>query len=188
MTAHDVPTLGEVTQAHCDAFLEQQSWSQATTGQPRRLGRKSTTSNLTKVIQVLAPYGPLFLADRYRPGFEPWTGRTASQVTGRKANVENSTPPVPEHILQPLLATTLYLVETVGPHLVEEHERLRASAVEAGLSNGAHLGAARLARFEAAAQALRSRGAPLPQSSDGIVGKRLATGYCRIRCCACTST
>lgn len=176
LTAHDVPTLGEVTQAHCDAFLEQQSWSQATTGQPRRLGR-TTTSNLTKVIQVLAPYGPLFLADRYRPGFEPWTGRTASQVTGRKANVENSTPPVPEHILQPLLATTLYLVETVGPHLVEEHERLRASAVEAGLSNGAHLGAARLARFEAAAQALRSRGAPLPQSSDGIVGKRLATGW-----------
>lgn len=31
LTAHQVTTLGEVTQAHCDAFLEQQSWSQTTT-------------------------------------------------------------------------------------------------------------------------------------------------------------
>jgi integrase len=176
LTAHDVPTLGEVTQAHCDAFLEQHSWSHPETGQPRRLAR-TTTSNLAKVIQVLAPYGPLFLADRYRPGFVPWAGRTASQVTGRKANIENSTPPVPEHILQPLLANTLYLAETIGPHLAEEHGRLRASATEAGLSNAEHLGAARLARFEAAVEALRSHGAPLPRSSDGVVGQRLAAGW-----------
>ncbi|WP_300013762.1 hypothetical protein [Pseudonocardia sp.] len=177
LTAHDVTTLGEVTQAHCEAFLEQHSWSHPETGQSRRRLARSTTSNLAKAIQVLAPYGPLFLADRYRPGFVPWAGRTASQVTGRKANIENSTPPVPEHILAPLLANTLYLVETVGPHLAEEHDRLRASPTEAGLSNAAHFGAARLARFEAAVDALRSRGAPLPRSSEAIVGQRLAAGW-----------
>ena len=177
LTAHDVATLGEVTQDHCDAFLEQHSWSHPDTGQPRRRLARTTTSNLAKVIQVLAPYGPLFRADRYRPGFVPWTGRTASQVTGRKANIESSTPPVPEHILAPLLATTLYLVETIGPHLAAEHERARASSGEAGLSTAAHLGAARLARFEAAVEALRSRGAPLPRSSDTIVDQRLAAGW-----------
>lgn len=177
LSAHDVATLGEVTQVHCDAFLEQHSWSQPATGGSRRRLARTTTSNLAKVIQVLALYGPLFLADRYRAGFVPWTGRTASQVTDRKANIESSTPPVPEHILQPLLATTLYLVETIGPHLAQEHERARASTTEAGLSAAAHLGAARLARFEAAVQALRSRGAPLPRSSDAIVGQRRAAGW-----------
>jgi hypothetical protein len=176
LTAHDVTTLGEVTQAHCDAFLEQHSWSHPASGRSRRRLARTTTSNLAKVIQVLAPYGPLFLA-RYRPGFVPWAGRTASQVTGRKANTENATPPVPEHILQPLLANTLYLVETIGPHLAQEHERLRTSAGEDGLSTAAHLGAVRLARFEAAVHALRSRGAPLPRSSDAIVDQRLASGW-----------
>ena len=177
LTAHEVPTLGEVTQAHCDAFLEQHSFSHTPTGQPRRRLARTTTSTLATVIQLLASYGPLFRADRYRPGFVPWAGRTASQVTGRKAHLESSTPPVPEHILQPLLATTLYLVETVGPHLAEERERARVSSTEAGLSAAAHLGAARLARFEAAVEALRSRGAPLPRSSDTVVGQRLANGW-----------
>lgn len=133
-----------------------------------------------KVIQVLAPYGPLFLADRYRPGFVPWAERTASHVTGRKAHTENTTPPVPEHILQPLLAGTVYLVETIGPHCAETYERLRAHSREAaGLSNPARLGAARLAQFEAAADELRAGGAPLPRSSDTIVRQRLAEGWDR---------
>lgn len=177
LSAHELTTLGEVTQAHCDAFLEQQSWSHTRTGQPRRRLARSTTSNLAKTIQVLAGYGPLFLADRYQPGFIPWTGRTAAQVTGRKANAENSTPPVPEHILRPLLANTLYLVETIGPHLAAERERLRASTVETGLVNPMHLSAAQLARIEAAVETLRSQGAPLPRSSDAIVGQRLASGW-----------
>ena len=63
--------LGEVTQAHCDAFLEQQSWSQATTGQPRRLGR-TTTSNLTKVIQEYARHNGH--ADLLRESVDGQTG------------------------------------------------------------------------------------------------------------------
>lgn len=177
LTARGIATLGEVTQADCDAFLEQQSWSQTSTGRPRRRLAATTTSNLASVIQMLAGYGPLFRADRYRPGFVPWHGRTAAQVTGRKAHVENSTPPVPEHILQPLLADALYLVDTVGPHLADELERLRASGDEARLSNAARLGAVRLARIVDVVAELRSRGAPLPASSQAVVTSRLADGW-----------
>jgi hypothetical protein len=177
LTDHGVTTLAEVTQAHCEEFLEQHSWSHPIPGQPRRRLARTTASHLAKVIQLLAPYGPLFLTDRYRPGFVPWTGRTASQVTGRKATLENSTPPVPQHVLGPLLANTVYLIETIGPHLVDERTRLRASSNEAGLTNAARLGAVRLARIEAAVAALRSAGTPLPRSSDTVVSQRLADGW-----------
>jgi len=57
----------------------------------------------------------LFTPDRYRDGFTPWRGRTASQVAGLRSGGENKTPPVDQ---QPLLAAAFYLTGTLGLHVL----------------------------------------------------------------------
>ena len=61
------------------------------------------------MIVDLLSYRELFTADRIPAGLRPWGGASASAVaempSGRD---ENKTPPVPDQVLQPMLAAALY--------------------------------------------------------------------------------
>lgn len=123
---HHVRSLSEVTQIHCDQFLQDAFVKHDPNG--NRTENANTPGSVAArvwVLQLVAIYGELFSTDRYRPGFVPWNGTPANTVAGHQRAGENRTPPVPLPVLQPLLAACLYLVTTIGPHLVQLRDEFR---------------------------------------------------------------
>ncbi|MFD0468141.1 hypothetical protein ACFQ0B_07350 [Nonomuraea thailandensis] len=123
---HHVRSLAEVTQLHCDQFLQHAFVKHDPNGIPTETANTpGSVAARVWVLQLVAIYGELFSTDRYQPGFTPWNGKPANTVAGHQRAGENRTPPVPLPVLQPLLAACLYLVDTIGPQLVELREEFR---------------------------------------------------------------
>ena len=89
----------------------------------RRLAPATITARV-RAVQVLALYSDI-LTDSYRPGFTPWAGRSADDVAGYQRTAGNSVPPVPDTLLRPLLANSLYLLQTIGPPLAAQASAAR---------------------------------------------------------------
>jgi hypothetical protein len=123
LTDLGISCLEDVAQRHCQAYLAVASRS--STDPDRRLSPSTVTARI-RATQVLALYSEI-LTDSYRPGFTPWAGRSADVVAGHIRTAGNSVPPVPDSLLRPLLANCLYLLETIGPHLVAEASAARAA-------------------------------------------------------------
>jgi hypothetical protein len=119
-----------VDEQNCTAFLDHQARRLRVDGAlPTQRPSDGLRAERARVILDLVAYNDLFTADRLTPGFRPWKG-AVSRVIRRSRSVENKTPPVPAEILQPLLAAALYVVETVGPHLVQMELDRRSAAEE----------------------------------------------------------
>lgn len=159
-----VTSLREVGQHECDAYLHAD-------GQlvPNAI-------SMARVIIELAMYSELFTDDCYAPEFRPFNGRSANQVVGNKAGGENSTPPVAQEILQPLLAAALYIVDTLGPHVVTlRRQRLQQTqAIRAMPASrlGDHIDSLR-----AAVRRHVDDGEALPIVSTSERRRRLAIGW-----------
>ncbi|MFJ6636699.1 sensor domain-containing protein [Streptomyces sp. NPDC091376] len=123
--------LKDVRQELCEQYLEARSWSVPEPDQPQRRLDPGTLSEIVRTMKLVPLYGELLSTDGHRPGFIPWPGKTAAQVVGAKSGRANRVPPVPDHILQPLLATCLYLVNDIGPHLADLLDELRADTAAA---------------------------------------------------------
>jgi integrase len=142
LTARHVPSLGGVSQDHCDCYLAERRQRKDRAGTVTGTLDESVARVAAAVIIELACYGELLSADRYRDGFTPWNGRSSSQVAGMRPPAENKTRVVGQEILQPALAAALYLTATIGPHLValppqvrqrrREHARLSEAAIDPG--------------------------------------------------------
>lgn len=175
LTADGITSLGEVTQEHCDRFADQQRWTVASPGKPARQVEPETVAEYVRIIQVITLYGELLSADGYRAGFVPWKGRSTLDVAGGSWLRANRTQPVPDHLLQPLLATCLYLVNEVGPYLADLADSVRAdhaAARDLPRATLTHLPALR--RLFADMRAARE---PLPQAAGSGSGKlRASTG------------
>jgi hypothetical protein len=78
LTAQQVPSLGDVTQDHCDRYLAQRCLRQGADGTVTGTLEESVARVAAAVIIELASYGDLLSADRYRDGFTPWNGRSSS--------------------------------------------------------------------------------------------------------------
>ncbi|WP_052230228.1 hypothetical protein [Streptomyces sp. CT34] len=161
LTRCGIRRLDEVTQEMCARHLEEQSWSSPSLGLSRwRLDPESVTI-VVQAMQVITLYAELLSTDAYQEGFVPWDGRPSSVVTGVKNRGENSVQPVPDELLQPLLATCLYLVNVVGPRLADVVEaRLAHEEVRARMS------VARIADVPALrvlCEQFRERAEPLPK-------------------------
>jgi integrase len=143
LTAQQVPSLGDVTQDHCDRYLAERRLRKDAGGTVTGTLEESVARVAAAVVIELASYGDLLSADRYREGFTPWNGRSSSQVAGMRPPAENKTPVVSQEILQPLLAAALYVTTAVAPHLVtlapqvrqrrHEDARLSEAAPDLGL-------------------------------------------------------
>ena len=133
LTGQQVPALDHVTQDHCDRYLAERR-RKDNAGQVIGTLSAGTLQAVAAVIIELGAYAELFTADRYRDGFTPWQGRTASQVAGFRSGGENKTPPVDQQLLQPLLAAAFYLTGTLGPHVLALRDSVRdARLASAGL-------------------------------------------------------
>ena len=138
LSAQRVPSLGDVTQDHCDRYLAGRRLRRDAAGTVIGTLEESVARVAAAVIIELASYGELLSADRYRDGFTPWNGRSSSQVAGMRAPAENKTPAVSQDILQPLLAAALYMTSTIAPHLVTLPPQVRQRRLEdARLSDAA---------------------------------------------------
>ena len=174
LTALRVPSLGDVTQDHCDRYLAGRRLRTDAAGTVIGTLEASVARVAAAAIIELASYGELLSADRYRDGFTPWNGRSSSQVAGMRAPAENKTPVVSQDILQPLLAAALYMTSTIAPHLV-----MLPPQVQQQRREDAQLGEAAPdpARIERALRRHADTGQPLEAVRDVTARARLRQGW-----------
>ncbi|MFJ6987456.1 MULTISPECIES: site-specific integrase [unclassified Streptomyces] len=114
LTEQGVTLLSEVTQEHCDRFLQHRSTIYDRDGSFLREAGDDTRMMAELVPRELAYYGELFSVDRYRDGFCP----RATTVIRTQGKTENKTQPARAELQQPLLAAALFLVQRVAPHVI----------------------------------------------------------------------
>ncbi|MFI6061951.1 hypothetical protein [Streptomyces sp. NPDC051286] len=174
LTEQGITALEDVTQEMCERYLEHYSWSVPVPGRPRRRLEPYSTVAHVRILKLIAQYEELLSSDSYETGFVPWKGKTATQVVGYKSKGPNLTPPVPDSLLQPLLATCLYLVNEVGPHLADLVDAARTSRADTMASGSVTL--AHLPALRKILALMRANGEPLPAVDDVQLRKRTALG------------
>ena len=172
LTDAGVASLAEVTQAHCDTYL--QAISRGAHARGKRLSPATLTMSV-RAPQMLTLYAEI-LDDHYRPGFSPWAGHNPDTVAGYQRPYGNRVPPVPDTLLRPLLANTLYLVTTVAPLLAAEAAAARAADKREAASRR-HLPAQQRNRLREAIGSHTAAGIPAPQLSAGGLVQRLSRGW-----------
>jgi len=161
LTAEGIGTLEDVDQEMCERHLEEQSWSVLSLGLPRWRLDPETVRQVPRAMQMPTLYRDLLSTDGYRDDFIPWDGRSPGEIVGSKERGENAVQPVPDEQLQPLLATCLYLVDVVGPHLcagLDGYRESQRARVGLPIARKEHL-----RQLRGHCEALRRKGQPLPK-------------------------
>nr|WP_202493472.1 integrase [Streptomyces sp. SID7813] len=172
LTAVGITSLSQVRQHHCDAYLAAASRSAT---DPDRLLSPATTVAMVRIPQFLVLYAEI-LSDCYQPGFAPWQGRSADEVTGYVRSDENRVPPVPDTLLRPLLANCLYLLETIGPLLVPEAAAARAADQHEAASRRSLL-VTEVDGLREEVERRRETGLPASRATEATVTQRLKRGW-----------
>ncbi|SHG75371.1 hypothetical protein [Streptoalloteichus hindustanus] len=124
LTDNGVTDLGQVDDHLCDSYIADRRTGHDKDG--AIIEKRGAVNGAAQVVAGLAQYHDLFTTDRYPAGFRPFGGKAAVAVAGLKTPAENSTPPVPAEILQPMLAAALYVVDTLGPHVASLTRHIKA--------------------------------------------------------------
>lgn len=175
LTERGVTSLSEVTQEHCQAHYLHRNDIRDRKDKTKILRPASSVTRLSvaQVVQEPAFYNELFSADQFADGFLPWPGRSPYVVAGCKASSANKVQPLPQHVLQPWLAAALYIVEILGPHVLD---LLRAARQE----EKPELWTSRerwQARLSTAIRAHITEGEPLHELAHNKVAERLQDGW-----------
>jgi hypothetical protein len=170
LTAHAVISLDQVTDWHCDAYAAERSVRRDKHGVVIGEQVNARYSAVAAIVD-LAAYRELFTTDRYPAGLRPFGGRTVHAVSTRQVAAGNKTPVVPAEILQPVLAAALYMVNTLGPHIIAEHRRRKTQLdipkVQRRRARGALVG-----DLVAAVQRQVAEGRPLEQMPPEMTRNR----------------
>nr|WP_168487884.1 integrase [Streptomyces sp. RLB1-33]QIY68508.1 integrase [Streptomyces sp. RLB1-33] len=172
LTVVGVTSLSQVRQHHCDAYLAAASRSVT---DPDRLLSPATTVAMVRTPQFLVLYTEI-LSDCYQPGFAPWPGRSADEITGYVRSDENRVPPVPDTLLRPLLANCLYLLETIGPLLAAEAAAARTADQHEPVSRRSLL-VTEVDGLREVIERRRETGLPAALASEATVTQRLQRGW-----------
>ncbi|GAA1959314.1 hypothetical protein [Catenulispora subtropica] len=173
-----VESLAEVMQEHCDAYR------QFRTEVGLKTARRPRTAPVTpgglivtlKPVKYLSFYTELFTAGGYAAGFEPWKGKTVSQVVGWKPPASNTTPAVPDELFQPLMAAALYLMDTLGEPVAQEFSQVKYWLAHPG-TGPSTVSAQKLGLIRAEIDRYAAEGIPLARSSAQQVKNRLTQGW-----------
>lgn len=176
LTNDGVIELGHVTQNHCDRYLAYRHHIYDKHGNRLREATASYRRSAVASVIDLAVYRELFTSDRYDPAMRPWNGKTPSAIVGYTSTGENKTPPVPPETLQPLLAASLYLVEVLGPHMVDLSQQLKPRPRRD--KDAGSLGPTpTLATMAELLQRHQEAGDPLPETLPAQISYRLNAGW-----------
>ena len=173
LTSAGVTTLDQVEQRHCETYLA----SILRSSDRDRLRSPAFTAALVRAVMVLGLYAEV-LSDGYRVGFTPWAGRSADDVAGYQRTNTNRVPPVPDALLRPLLEGCLYLLDTIGPHLVDEAVAARAADQREAESRRG-LGVGELGGLREAIEHRCRAGTPAYRADQTTISRRLNQGWDR---------
>lgn len=171
LTKQGVTSLSEVTQGHCDRFLQHRSTIYDRDGSFLRDASDDTRMMAELIPRELAYYGDLFSAERYQEGFCP----RATTAVRTEGNTENKTQPARAELQQPLLAAALFLVQKVAPHLItlqRDVDRHRATPKVPAMP----LAERETALVETLQQHART-GEPLVQTSPDTLNYKIRKGW-----------
>jgi integrase len=179
LTQHGYHSLSEVDDGCCEAYLAHRRHIRDDDG--ARVGERSpaTRRAATQVVVDLINYRELFSTDRVPADLRPWGGATPSAIAEMKSGrEENKTPPVPDSLLQPMMAAALYLVTVIGPHAVDLAQQVR-DADRQRRPRGRHPDGPRPARrqiTEVLAE-YKQAGQPLPLLPEHHIRDRVTAGW-----------
>jgi hypothetical protein len=179
LTQQGISSLGEVDDDCCAAWLAHRSHARDDVGTEIGDLGSATRQAAVRIVIDLVSYRELFTADRPPQDLRPWKGAPASAVAGTLARGANKTPPVPGRVLQPLLASALCVVTTLGPCAAELAAELRQTAPlrsQALERPGAGAPQDPLTRFPPFLARHRQDNEPLPELPGRQVRQRLANG------------
>ena len=129
LTGQEITSLAQVTQQHCDAYLDHRRHARDEQGRPVRERSPASRRETVAAVLDLHAYAELFTVGGYRPGLRPWNGKPASVIAGVVRRDQNATPPVTDRVLQPMLAAALHITEVIGPFAADLAEQVHAPAV-----------------------------------------------------------
>ncbi|EFL24979.1 conserved hypothetical protein [Streptomyces himastatinicus ATCC 53653] len=177
VTDQGMSSLCEVMQEHCEVYREFRSHRSRKRRQGSGPITPGTMLTILRPVVDLAAYRELFTVDAYRPGFTPWEGHTVSEVAGWETYALSSTPPVTEEVFQPTVAAALYLVETLGPLVAEELERLLEARASKGGQSLREITSKHRAAVTAALDRLVLEQVPLLAVDARQVTRRIKRGW-----------
>jgi integrase len=173
-------SLSMIGTADCEAYLAHRRYVLDERGAVVGEQSPGTRRAAAQVVVDLVNYRDLFTADRVRADLRPWGGASASAIAEMPNGREgNTTEPVPDTLLQPVLAAALYLVSALGPHAVGLDRQLRAAERTAFL-DAAREHSGGYGALEAITRVLRDyerTGQALPMLESRDIAKRLAAGW-----------
>ncbi|WP_133247466.1 hypothetical protein [Arthrobacter sp. H-02-3] len=169
-----VASLQAVDQDVCDRYLRVVREGRNGLRRKKRRLVSGSLAQWVEAVRLPYCYGDLFPGDAYKKEFSPWGGRRTAAIVGKRNIRINSTPPVPQEILQPLIGNCAYLIETIAPLVLDLHrERLAHFPVKRGARSIAASTSAKQ-DFEAVVALYVKAHTPLPQLSESLVSRRLA--------------
>ena len=128
-----------------------------------------------QTVVDLVNYRELFTADRVAAGLRPWGGAAPSAIAEMPSGRgQNKTPPLPQGVLQPMLAAANYLVSIVGSHAIELSRELKAADQLWSLGSGRHTAV--------------SRSFPVPTAPFAALLAEIERDANRYRCCPSTTS
>jgi hypothetical protein len=173
LTERGVTSLEDVTQQHCQGFYESRRHTRGPHRGPLRPSGQSTRMAAAQVVQEPAFYSDLFTTDRFAEGFVPWAGRSPYEIAGCKRAGENIAQPLRDEALRPWLAAALYIVQTLGPHMLELIRTVRQYDDGAPWKSEG----TQLERLEAAIRTHLEQGIPLEPVGAREVSSRTDEGW-----------
>jgi hypothetical protein len=129
LTGQGITNLAQVTQQHCDAYLEHRRHTRDERGRPVRERDPASRRETVAAVLDLHAYAELFTAGGYPPGLRPWHGKPASTIAGVIRRDQNATAPVADRVLRPMLAAALHITEVIGPFLADLRQQVRVAAM-----------------------------------------------------------
>ncbi|MEV6675114.1 site-specific integrase [Streptomyces sp. NPDC051162] len=173
-------SLGQVDTRVCEAYLAHRRYVLDEEGTVVGERSPGTRRAAAQVVVDLVNYRDLFTADSVPDTLRPWGGATASAIAEMPSGREqNTTRPVDDAIMQPMLAAALYLVDVLGPHAVALAREVRESdqALDRKSTQWPMPHRTPVTEFQTRLLDLEQAGTPLPKIENHRIAMRLADGW-----------
>ena len=183
LTDQDVEHLGEVDNDSCEAYLAQRRYVRDDNGVVVGQLSPAIRRSAAQTVVDLVNYRELFTADRIAAGWRPWGGAAPSAIAEMPCGRgQNKTPPLPDTVLQPMLAAASYLVSTLGPHAIMLAQHVKDADQLWSVGSGRHTAVsatspAPTAAFTRLLAELERDTEPLPVLPEHNIRDRLAAGW-----------
>ena len=180
LAGQDVASLADVDEDRCEAWMAHRRYLLDENGHVAGERSPATRRSAAQAVADLVTHRELFTADRVAGGLRPWGGAAPSVVAEMPHGArQNKTPPVADSILQPMLAASLYLADTLGPHTPGLIQQVRDADQKWSMAHGDHVLSTRLPAEEITRvlEGYEQRGEPLPLAADHVVRERLEAGW-----------